>query len=89
MTPKWLDQVSFGPPEEFIGANPVYRISDPTDIRLAFYRLTKCRDHRVYSALYAVMLEKDFNFVLGLTTNVVKRALSGCHEIVSIMLTEE
>lgn len=89
MIPRWLTEVEFEDPVDFVGLNAVYRIREAGDIRLAFYRLQKCRDHRAYSALKAVMQNKARNFVLALTKTVVKRALHGVHEIVSIMLTEE
>eukprot|EP01057_Protomagalhaensia_wolfi_P002189 Protomagalhaensia_wolfi_Nauph_80__2188@NODE_2411_length_1100_cov_56_523091_g1887_i0_p1_GENE_NODE_2411_length_1100_cov_56_523091_g1887_i0NODE_2411_length_1100_cov_56_523091_g1887_i0_p1_ORF_typecomplete_len340_score35_49SpoU_methylase/PF00588_19/1e04SpoU_methylase/PF00588_19/4_8e30_NODE_2411_length_1100_cov_56_523091_g1887_i0741093 len=77
------------PASRWIGENPVYEIEDPDDGRLAFFRLTKCRDHRYYSCLHNIMLQKGLHFVLALTKTVVQRALLGHYEVVSLMLTQE
>lgn len=89
MSPSWLRNLSFPPPQRWLGPNPIYEITDTEDIRLAFFRLTKCRNHKVHSALNAIMLRMEYNFILTMTRTVVQRALRGKHELVSLMLTEE
>ncbi|EZG47204.1 RNA methyltransferase [Gregarina niphandrodes] len=86
---KWLDEAVLTAPVKYIGCNPVYQIDDSEDVRLAFYRLTRKRDHKVYSWFHKVMLDRDRNFITVISKTVVHRALRGCHELVSVMLIED
>lgn len=62
-------------------------IQTPDDPRVAAYRMKKVRNHFVYSQTKKAMLDKNENWIVALTFNVVRRALRGRYTIPSILLT--
>lgn len=68
---------------------PVDVVTSPDSLDVAPYRMKKVRNHFVSSQLKHEMIQAGENWVVAVSLKVVIRALSGCHPVLSVLLSPE